>query len=888
VREDYSADGRAWEYFPHDHARSRAYRWNEDAIAGFCDRDQHLCLGVALWNERDAILKERLFGLSNSEGNHGEDVKEYYFYLDNTPTHSYARMLYKYPQVAFPYDALVAENTRRGRYDPEYELFDALETAFREHEYFDVFVEYAKLDVEDIACRIRVVNRSTEAAPIHVLPQLWYRNTWSWQPGAERHVVRAGGADGAGRAGGTDEAAYAWTRHAVLGERYWYVSADNGQQPEWLFTENDTNAERLFGTPNATPYVKDGINDAVVHGRRDRVNDAAGSKVAAHVRAIVEPGATFTVCIRFSPRTCAAPFAGFDLAFARRAQEADEFYAAVQAPHLTADERHVQRQALAGLLWSKQFYHFNVHRWLTGDPAQPAPPQERRRGRNAEWAINLHNADIILMPDKWEYPWYASWDLAFHVVVMALIDPEFAKRQILLLMQPRYQHPYGAIPAYEWDFNAVNPPVLAWAAWQVYQLDQQTSGREGDDEFLAAAFDGLVLMLGWWANRKDSAGNGIFGGGFLGLDNIGIFDRDRPLPTGGSLEQSDGTGWMAMFQLNMTAIAVRLARTNARYEPYVHRFGQHFTMVANVMHRTGGSGLGLWNEEDRFYFDAIRHGADHLPLKVYSLVGLVPLFATTVVQDSVLATLPRLMVETNQVLSARKDLHVLFPTFLELGVDDTRLLSVVNRERLVDILRRVLDEDQFLSEYGVRSLSRAHAEQPYEFIAGGERYEVRYLPGVSDSRMFGGNSNWRGPIWVPMNFLLIQAIATFGRYYGDTLEVECPTGSGRYLTLAQVAEELAARLTRIFLRDARDGRRAVFGDNDHVQSDPHWRDYLTFNEFFHGDSGAGLGASHQTGWTALVALLLQFGGRVTFESGGACLSAEASAKAEAPPELVNA
>jgi hypothetical protein len=643
------------------------------------------------------------------------------------------------------------------------------------------------------------------------------------------------------------------------------VSTEDGQQPELLFTENDTNNERLFATPNASPYVKDGINDAVVHGHRDRVNGVAGSKVAAHVRAVIAPGATFTVRIRLASRACDRPFAGFDFAFERRGQEANQFFDDIQATHLTADERHVQRQALAGLLWSKQFYHFNVHRWLTGDPTHPAPPRERWRGRNTDWALHLHNADVILMPDKWEYPWYAAWDLAFHVVVTALIDPEFAKRQILLLMQPRYQHPYGAIPAYEWDFNAVNPPVLAWAAWQVYHLDRQTRDGDGDDTFLARAFDGLVLMLGWWANRKDSAGNGIFGGGFLGLDNIGIFDRNRPLPTGGSLEQSDGTGWMAMFQLNMTAIALQLARTNPRYEPYLHRFGQHLAMVAHVLQRTGGSGAGLWDDEDRFYFDAIRQGDGHLPLKVYSLVGLVPLFAATAVQDSVLSELPGVMGETNQVFADRQDLQRLFPTFLDLGQDETRLLAMVDRERLVDILRRVLDQDQFLSEYGVRSLSRAHAEEPYEFIAGGERYEVRYLPGVSDNRMFGGNSNWRGPIWFPMNYLLIQALATFARYYGDTLKVECPTGSGRYLTLDEVAGELATRLTRIFVRDLRDGRRPVFGDNDYVQFDPHWRDHLTFNEFFHGDSGAGLGASHQTGWTALVALLLQFRGRLTFE-----------------------
>jgi hypothetical protein len=854
VREDYSADGNAWDYFTHDHARSRAYRWNEDGLAGFCDREQHLCLAVALWNERDPILKERMFGLTNREGNHGEDVKEYFFYLDNTPTHSYAKMLYKYPQVAYPYADLVEQNARRGSHEPEYELLDSIGDEFRQQRYFDVIVEYAKHDAEDILCRIHVINRGPDPAPIHVLPHLWYRNTWAWVHGALRHtIVREG-------------AAVARTIHPVLGERWWYVDAGSDGQPELLFTENDTNAERLFGAPNPAPFVKDGINDAVVHRRRDRVNDRSGSKAAAHAHAIVPPGGTFTVRVRFSSLPQSQPFARFDAKIAKRLEEADAFYASIHAPHLTRDERLVQRQAFAGLLWSKQFYHFDVHHWLMGDPAQPPPPPERRDGRNHDWALHLHNADVMLMPDKWEYPWYASWDLAFHVVVMAAIDPEFAKQQLLLLTLSRTQHPYGSVPAFEWDFDAVNPPVIAWAVWQVYHIDRARRGGAGDRTFLASAFDSLVLMLGWWINRKDSEGNGIFGGGFLGLDNIGIFDRDRPLPTGGALEQSDGTGWMAMFQLNMVSIALELARDDGRYKPFVHRFGQHFVIVANVLQRTGAGGTGLWNEDEQFYFDVIRHGTTRQPLKIYSMVGLVPLFAAAVIDRDTLEALPSVKHKVEEVLESRQQLRGLLPGIIEPGKDGARLLSVVNRNRLANLLRRVLDEAEFLSDFGVRSLSRKHQDAPYRFGVDGQQYEIRYLPGVSDNWVFGGNSNWRGPIWFPMNFLLIQAIATFARYYDDSFTVECPQGSGRPLTLPQIADELARRLTRIFVRDdANGGRRAVLGENDLFQNDAQWRDYVPFHEFFHGDTGIGLGASHQTGWTALVALLLQYGGDLCFD-----------------------
>jgi mannosylglycerate hydrolase MGH1-like protein len=856
VREDYSVDGEAWEYFPHDHARSRAYRWNEDAIAGFCDRDQVLCLGVALWNGRDPILKERMFGLSNREGNHGEDVKEYFFYLDNTPTHSFARMLYKYPQVAFPYDQLVAANTRRGSFDPEFELFDAIGDVFREQRYFDVFVEYAKEGPEDVLCRIRVCNRGPEAAPIHVLPHLWYRNTWSWNNGSFRPAINA------------VAPCAAHTNHPALGDRWWYVRCDAASDVPLLFTENDTNAERLFGAPNARPFVKDGINEAVVSDRHDRVNRERGSKAAAHVRCIVPARGMVTVEVRLSPAPHSEPFAEFDAIMARRQREANEFYAEIQTGAATDDERLVQRQALAGLLWSKQFYHFDVYHWLNGDPAQPAPPAERWHGRNRDWAFHYRAADIVLMPDKWEYPWFASWDLAFQVVVMAAIDVEFAKQQMRVLTLPRSQHPYGAVPAYEWNFGAANPPVLAWAVCQIYQLERLQTGR-GDLEFLRAMFDPLVLMLGWWMNRKDVEGNGIFGGGFLGLDNVGVFDRDKPLPTGGSLEQGDATGWMALFQLNMSDIAFELAVHDPRYIPMVHRFGQDFVIVANVLQRTGRHGMRLWSEHDHFYFDAIRHDRERVPLRIFSIAGLVPLFAVSVKEPTEIARLPILKRAVEEAFGSREFLKDILPSYIAPGRDGKRMLSVVSRDNLRSMLERVFDGQQFLSDYGVRSLSRAHEHNPYRFSVGGTHHEVAYRPGVSDSRMLGGNSNWRGPVWFPMNFLLIQAIATFAEYYDDSFTMECPAGSGNRLTLREIADELARRLVNIFVRDeTRNGCRPVFGGNELFDQDPHWRDYVPFHEFFHGETGEGLGASHQTGWTALVALLIQYRGQLCFNRAG--------------------
>jgi hypothetical protein len=689
VREDYSRDGSAWQYFPHDHARSRAYRWSEDGIAGFCDSQQHLCLAVALWNEKDPILKERFFGLTNHEGNHGEDVKEYYFYLDNTPTHSYAKILYKYPQVAYPYETLLRENARRGTGDPEFELFDAIGEIFQQQRYFDVLIEYAKVTPEDVVCRISVTNRGPDTAPIRVLPHIWYRNTWAWDHDSSHHLLHHARA-GAAR-----------TSHPELGARWWYVQGDDGTKPELLFTENNTNMERLFGVRNETPFVKDGINDAVVGGYHARVNKLQGSKAAAHVALLLDPGETRRIYVRLTPEKKSTPFLDCEEILDRRIREANEFYASIHAPHLNDDERLVQRQAFAGLLWSKQFYHYDGYRWLEGDPKHPSPPEDRRHGRNRDWS-HVYNADVILMPDKWEYPWFASWDLAFQCVVMAMIDTDFAKEQIKLLTTPRYQHPYGTIPAYEWDFNAVNPPVIAWAAWQVYQMERGKSGT-GDVDFLAAVFQPLVMMLSWWLNRKDKEGKGIFGGGFLGLDNIGVFDRDQPLPTGGSLEQSDGTGWMATFQLHMMEIALELSVHDNRYLHMLQRFGQDFVLVANALQKTAAGGTGLWDEEAQFYCDVIRlDSGQRVPVRIHSIAGLVPLFAGIAINKGTLAQPPELIEIIDTVTKRRPYLKEVLASWDDSSTRETNLLSVVHGERLKSILERVLDENHFLSSYGVR------------------------------------------------------------------------------------------------------------------------------------------------------------------------------------------
>ena len=858
VREDYGAAGEPWDFFPHDHARSRVYRWNEDGLAGVSNRFQNLCLAIALWNERDPILKERLFGLTGAEGNHGEDVKEYYYYLDNTPTHSYMKMLYKYPQIAFPYARLLEENQRRGRDEPEFELVDALREAFEQGRYFDVFVEYAKASQEDILCRISVVNRGPEPAPIHVLPHLWYRNTWSWGYDRPRPELRAIAAD----------TVHTPARH--LGDRWWYVDAQDeagGPGPNQgavplLFTENETNAERLFGSPNATPYVKDGINDAVVHGLADRINPRQkGTKVAAHFQACIPPGETFTARVRFSDVPHEDAFADFEAVFGHRVEQADEFYAAIQRSDLSEDARRVQRQALAGLMWTKQFYHYSVELWLKGDPAQPPPPDERGTGRNAGWS-HLYNLDVLSMPDKWEYPWYAAWDLAFHTVSIALIDPEWAKRQILLLLREWYMHPNGQLPAYEWQLGDVNPPVHAWAAWQVYQLARDAT-RQADTGFLERVFHKLLLNFTWWVNRKDADGNNVFQGGFLGLDNIGIFDRSKPLPMGGHLEQADGTAWMAMYSLNMLAMALELARSNPAYEDVATKFFEHFVYIADAFYSMGNFGASLWDKEDGFFYDLL-HAPDgaFIPLRVRSFVGLIPLLAVHSLEPEQLDRLPRFRRRLEWFLNYRPHLVASIAPLNEAGRHGHHELAIVGRERLVRILERLFDPGEFLSDHGLRSLSRAYAQQPFSCTVDGQIYTVQYEPAESASGLFGGNSNWRGPIWFPINYLLIEALRKYHHHYGDTLTVEVPRGSGKRLTLDEAARDLSHRLIGLFLRDdASGGRVPVFGEEMLFQNNPHWRDHVLFYEYFHGDTGVGLGASHQTGWTALVANLIQdYGG----------------------------
>jgi len=844
VREDYSVDGDAWNYFPHDHARSRTYRWNEDGIAGFCDERQRLCLAVALWNERDPYLKERMFGLSNQEGNHGEDVKEYYFFLDGVPSHAYMRMLYKYPQVAFPYDDLVNVNGSRTQQDPEYELFDALGDSFLANRYFDVVVEYAKADAEDVLCRITALNRGPDAAPLHLLPHLWYRNIWSWSTDVERPVIRAIG-PGAVR-----------TEHPDIGPRWWYVQSSDGQPADLLFTENETNSELLFQTPNSSPFVKDGIHEAVVHGRLDRVNARQGSKVAAHLQAVVPPGGSFAVQIRFSPRTVEHPFAEFDAVLEQRIKETDAFYVGVHPPKASEDQRRIQRQAFAGLLWSKQFYRYHVFRWLVGDPTQPTPPVERWHGRNFRWKA-LNTADVLMMPDTWEYPWFASWDLAFHCAAMAWLDPAFAKSQLLKMGHEWYQHGNGQYPAYEWDFDDVNPPVLGAAAWRVYQVEKRLTGK-GDLAFLKEIFQSEMLCFSFWVNRKDASGNDIFGGGFLGMDNIGVFDRDQPLPNGEELEQSDGTSWMARFATTMLSIALELAKEEPFYQNMAIKYFEHFLYIAHAMTNMDGEGIDLWDDQDCFFYDVVHlTTGENIPLKVHSMVGLVPMFAVLTTATAQLRGLAEFQARADWFIEHRPDLLKNVAPWSVPGPGQTTLLAILHGERLRAVVKRMLDPDEFLSDYGIRALSRYHLEHPYTFELPVQTLKVEYLPAESDNRLFGGNSNWRGPVWFPVNYLIVQALREYHKYYGDSFKVEYPTGSGRLATFGEVAQGLTERLTNIFLRDpARGGRRAAWGDNDYFQTDPYWRDCIPFFEYFHGDTGAGLGASHQTGWTALVAALM--------------------------------
>ncbi len=877
VREDYSAYGSAWEYFPHDMARSRAYRWTEDGLAGISDDKGYLCFALALWNGQDPILKERLFGLTGLEGNHGEDVKEIYYYLDSTPTHSYMCMLYRYPQAAFPYTLLVQENARRGRQAPEFELLDT--GIFADNRYFDVFVEYAKADPTDILIRLNVVNCGQEAASLYILPTLWFRNTWCWgrdgrKPLLKEYVCPV--------AQPPVDLLSLEARHHLLGD--YLLSCEAADT--LLFTENETNMQRLFHVPNASPYVKDAFHDYLIAGRPEAVNPArVGTKAAALYRRTLAAGATLTLRLRLTrlpddsrddtgkrdERQQASqvypaliePFADFDAIFERRRQEADDYYTALQPAALDEDTRRVQRQALAGMLWNKQFYHFIVEQWLQGDPAQPTPPAERWHGRNRQWR-HLHNERVMSMPDKWEYPWYASWDLAFHCVPFALIDSTFARSQLDLLLREWYMHPNGQLPAFEWAFDDVNPPVIAWAALQVYHIDRQQSGC-ADRAFLERVFHKLLLNFTWWINRKDSEGKNIFQGGFLGLDNIGIFDRSAPLPTGGQLEQSDSTSWMGMFCLNMMAIALELALANSVYEDIALKFFEHFLSIAAAMNNIGGEGISLWDDEDAFFYDVIsRPDGSRMPLKIRSLVGLIPLCAVEVLEPELLEALPRFNYHLTWYLTNRPDLTRLVSHWQQRGAGQRHLLALVRGHRMKQLLRRMLAPDEFLADYGVRSLSKYHAHHPYTLNVDGVTHTIAYEPAESRTGLFGGNSNWRGPIWFPINYLLIEALQTFHRYYGDEFTVECPTGSGRYLTLQQVAAELSHRLIRLFLRDET-GRRPYNGSRHPFQSDPHWRDYLLFHEYFDGDTGTGLGASHQTGWTGLVAMLIQQQGKLRTE-----------------------
>jgi hypothetical protein len=849
VREDYSQNGDAWSYFSHDQARSRAYHWGEDGLAGLSDEKQRLCFALALWNGQDPILKERAFGLTNAEGNHGEDVKEYYFYVDSTPTHSYMKWLYKYPQRAYPYDDLVRTNGRRTRLEPEYELLDT--GVFAEDRYFDVFVEYAKAAPEDVLVRITVANRGSQAATLHVLPTLWFRNTWAWWPEPRKPTLR--------QVDGGKGARVIAASHAELGERWLYV---DGEAP-LLFTENETNNQRLFGSANAGPYVKDGINDCVVHGRKEAVNPAgAGTKVAAHHLVEVKAGKEVVLRLRLAdvaPRAAKDPFAGFAETFQARQREADAFYRSITPPKATQDEALVLRQALAGMLWTKQFYFFDADRWLDEhgvDPFAPQPPAVRNR----EWG-HMVNEDVISMPDKWEYPWYAAWDLAFHTIALATVDVDFAKQQLDLMLREVYLHPSGQIPAYEWNFGDVNPPVHPWATLFIYRMEQARHG-EGDLGFLKHSFGKLLANFTWWVNRKDRFGKNVFEGGFLGLDNIGVFDRSAPLPTGGHLEQADGTAWMALFSQNMLELAIEIAAYDETYGDLAAKFVDHILWIGYAMNRVGAD--GMWDEEDGFYYDVLRlPDGQATRLKVRSMVGLLPLCATTVIEpwqrERVGSVMSALAERARRRPELLQSLHPTGPG--NLGYGDRGLIALVNPERLRRILARMLDENEFLSPYGIRALSRYHREHPYVVNVHGEDYRVDYLPGDSDSGMFGGNSNWRGPIWMPVNALLIRALLNFYAYHGDALKVECPTGSGRKMNLFEVAREIAGRLTRIFLRDAK-GRRPVFGGSEKFQTDAYWRDNLLFYEYFHGDTGAGVGASHQTGWTGLVATLVELFGSV--------------------------
>jgi len=845
VREDYSQDGNAWDYFSHDQARSRAYRWGEDGLAGISDDKQQLCFAIALWNGRDPILKERLFGLTNSEGNHGEDVKEYYFYLDSTPTHSYMKYLYKYPQREFPYRDLVEKNRSRSREELEYELLDT--GVFDDDRYFDVFVEYAKADTEDLLVRITVHNRGPESAELHLLPTLWFRNTWSWEQEATRPTLRQ-------VKDGTVLAS-----HPQLGDRTLHCDGS----PQLLFTENESNADRLWGQPNATQYVKDAFHNYVISGNQNAVDPSkAGTKTAAYYRLEVPARGSKVVRLRLSAQPAADSFKTFDEIFASRLADADEFYDRITPASLSEDERRVHRQALAGMLWSKQYYYFDLDKWLEEHKAHPMTSSAQGNARNTEW-FHMLNRDIISMPDKWEYPWYAAWDLAFHTIALSLVDFDFAKDQLLLMLRNLYAHPNGQIPAYEWNFSDVNPPVHAWATLFLYNVEKEL-GRS-DLRFLEQSFQGLMQNFNWWVNRKDPSGKNVFAGGFLGLDNIGVFDRSAQLPTGGHLDQADGTAWMAFYCQNMLEIAMILTEYDSMYEDIAFRFLEHFVWITYAMDRIGEHHDEMWDSQDGFFYDLLHlPNGDAMRLKVRSLVGLLPICASTVLEASgILQRHPRMMELIELFRKRHPDLmkHIAPADGTFKGYADRRLLSVCNKEKIERILTYMLDENEFFGPYGIRSVSRYHLEHPFVFNLSGQEYKVQYLPAESNNGMFGGNSNWRGPVWMPVNGLLIRALLNLYQFYGDDFKVECPTGSGKYMTLFEVAKELGRRLSSIFLRDA-DGKRPVYGGTKKFQEDPHWKDYILFYEYFHGDNGAGLGASHQTGWTGIIARSLDMFARM--------------------------
>ena len=838
VREDYSPYGSSWDFVTHDMARSKAYRWGEEGIGGFSDNKSILCFAWSFWNGQDSILKERLYGLSGNEGNHGEDVKELYYYLDSTPTHSYMKMLYKYPQTEFPYSKIVEENSKRDQKDPEYELLDT--GVFDDNRYFDIFIEYAKADVTDFLIKIRIANRGPEAAMLHVLPTLWFRNTWrigkgEYKPGIKQINNRLLEITNQG-----------------FGDGFLYAEEDT----EWLFCDNETNFKRLIGYDNLYPYCKDGINDFVVNEDTDAVNpEKNGTKVSAWHKKMIESKQEIVLNFRLTDKIHEQPFSDFETLFEARIKEADEFYHQIQKDVKNKHLREIQRQAYAGMMWSKQFYYFNIEEWLEGDAGQLAPPIERKKGRNADWK-HLSNSNIISMPDKWEYPWYAAWDLAFHTIPISRIDPDFAKRQLIIMVREYYMHPNGQMPAYEWNFGDVNPPVHAWATWRVYEIDKEMNDGVADLDFLERVFHKLLLNFTWWVNRKDEKGNNIFQGGFLGLDNIGVFDRSKPLPTGGSIQQADGTSWMAMYALNMLRIATELSLKNPAYQDLASKFFEHYLHIAEAMNSIGDNNISLWDEEDGFYYDVLQFPSGQtMPMKIRSMVGLIPLFAVETLTPDLLEKLPDFKRRIEWVLANKPKLAALVSRWNESGKGETRLLSLLRGHRIKALLKRMLDESEFLSTYGIRALSKYHKNYPYVFKHNDTNFTVSYVPAESDSNLFGGNSNWRGPIWFPVNYMIIESLIKFHKYYGDDFKVEYPTGSGKLMSLRQVAERLSKRMMRIFIRN-KDGHRPVFGDYSKLQLDPHFKDYILFYEYFDGDTGRGVGASHQTGWTGLIADLI--------------------------------